>query len=521
MAFNKPFMIPGRHNPAIGPLQPEFATAMETTGRGKAKINMRYNENSKSNTETQTQPKRSGKRVGGKTGYKGRRDNGRPVVPFQRVNEEFTNQKQLRLKESDFSYSINGSTSPNNYVDTRDNTLFRDWNLQSKIEGDKDSLRMSNITNAIRLFDISPEYSLTRAGYSASWNVILDMIRRDIIASTNGVEPALKKVGDITHYLHTIAQGFAMLMELEGRMSWNPTDNAHKDTTLRHVATKMSDTKALKLRTALREVLYPHILPIGWMDYIKWMYQPHLSNHQPESTKQLFMSSKFARGLLWIISENTYSFLEADVQELIDNINRETSEEGKPAPINRLVASTLTNNVSCVKFGNVNDHFDGMFDSSTYDAEWNNIFNNRVDNYQSNSGGTAERYPKISNGEYYIATDTLNPYSMVLAGATNQASDQNLRCGLPLESDQASINVGGNDDYFNRFYINEDPRGTFKLNAVNHCYEDTTNSVHRVYPGDGVENYSGPVGINVLGMYSGDSNGQMAARQSLNNLTLD
>lgn len=501
-------------NPAVPQLQPEMVN-----GKGQAKIMNNSNANTFSNAKTQGKP--SGRRIGGKAKIQKGSKEPRPVMPIPWPgNGGGGDSSQIKLTSSDFGYNIDGSPSPNIYVDNRDQTLFRDYNVRSLVRtasstNPEQSNQFSDITNQFKTLTINPKLSNSLPGYLSQMTVIMDLIKRDVVSRTKAAKGAIDALSDLTAYLNTIPVAFATLVQLESLQAWNPKDNAYFDRSLRLLASKMSGTEILELRTQLRQVLIPHVLPVGWMKYIKWIYSVHLRNHCPESTKLRFVDGKFAVLIGEILNDKPIADFSNYVTDLVDQVRN----------LNQTIPALMLNNVTCVEFANVKEWYDGMHNSASYDAEWNNIYNNRRVLFRKAADAEGDvTWMPTADENYYICVDTTTPYSMVIAQAARQNSPK--QPGLPLEGNVDVVKVEGQTDFFQRFFISEGSTGDFGFYPVIEWVQDNTDSIHRAdfseinVLGGTFSEYSMPAGINSLAVIASDANCRMAARESLSTMTL-
>lgn len=479
------------------------------------------------NTSSNQSPdsKRTGSQVGGK--HMKRRNNtkkkdnvkkGYPVAPFNTgINDSYT-KSNLTITQSDFSYEIIGSTTPNDYSDSYYDKLFRDYNTASKSVTDTVGGIVNTFcgaTNQFKLFRIDPKESNAAPGYVSSMTVILDVIRRNVESGTRSAKGAMEIFAGVPKYLEVVPKAFALLIQLESLQAWNPPENTHFDNSLRILAAKISQGQILEWRTDLRQTLIPHVLPIGWMKYIKWIYSPHLRNESPYSTKQRFVEARIAHLIQRVLSDGDLSDFATEVQNTISEVKA----------VNQGVPSLMLNYVRDVDFANCKDWYNYPYISANYDPEWNNIFNNRGVYFKSTpTGTTISHYPTVKD-DYYVCFDSVTPYNMALTQASRQSDDNNP--GLPLESNQEVALLIGQNNWFNRFYISEFLPEVFKLQPVISFTEDTTDSIHRVEFANVTgavtidKSYSMPHGVQTLAMIAGDSNCRMAARESLSSMTLN
>jgi hypothetical protein len=522
MSFNNfPGFKPGKKKPLVGPQSnpnmpmPEFQM---DGGQGQARFNQTSNANAADWKQPKSKP--SGRRIG-KKAKRPKKDPNEPSIgyPVFVGNRDFSDNNNIKLVSSDFGYNIDGSPSPNDFEDCRDQTLFRDYNVRSQISEEEGNF-FSAVTNQVKTLEINPALANASPGYQSQFFVIQDLIYRGVCDTSRNQKGALDALNDLPKYLDVMSQAFATLIQLESVQSWNPSDNAYYDRSLRYLASKMSGTELLELRTQLRQVLIPHVLPVEWMKYIKWIYSVHLRNHAPESTKLRFLDVRTVGLIDKILLATT---AEPVITEYTDHVTGLITDIRN---LNQVIPSVLINNASnVVNFANCKDWYDGMHNSADYDAEWLNLFNNRMICYEDAGPATGQvsHYPSLSSN-FYLCLDSTTPYSMVLAQSSRQASSKNP--GLPLEGPSSVKTIGTSANKYNRFVFVESITGDITFEPVITLTQDNTDSIHRMdfteTSGSTTPNnyYSMPAGIQSLAIFGSRANCEMAARESLSKMTL-
>lgn len=503
---------PGRRNvtPAISPaVMPQMETAQVSN---KAQIRT-----SNANMNESTSSKTSGRSIGGKT--KGRNKTKKPstpVVPFVRnkSNDNSVAKSALTLNQSDFGFDIGGSNTPTQFAGSRDNTLFRDYNQLSVITDYPKKVRNNDISNQIKSFDTGFESSLaTSTAYFGSWSVDYNKIYREIVAKTRGAKGALDAIASagLQSYLNFVLDAYDTLIELETIQAWDPSSTSEYDRSLRNLASLASTPEILELRTNLRQALIPHVLPLGWMKYIKWLRQTHLASPASESTKLRFCSSNTVK-LMNQLTQGT------SIQEWTDHVNVLVADLQNQDP--RLPAILMAN-VECIPFGNVKDHYSNVYKSAVYDNEYCNVFDNRTIQWSVN-GEDVFQYPNLLNtARAEAAFSTMEPYSIALASLVHQYSQSS---GLPLEGEIRPVKVDNQSIMNTVFYLTEeaDNAGVFKLRGVEHWYEGKSNSTHMIdldESGALTSYVTVPRASNTMMFVAAKSNCEMAQRESLSNIT--
>jgi hypothetical protein len=281
--------VPGRiainNRPAISPQTLPQTQLQVDPIQGGNQAQIRTNNRNANVPNENTRP--SGQRVGGRVNNRRVNNNNRPipVAPIMRVRngDRRNNNSNLNVVAGDFGFNIDGSKSPNIYQGHHDLTLFRDYNKNS-VRNPDTGLNQNNYTNAIKMLTINFGESIDgTSGYFDAFNIIQNKIERSIIASTKASKGALDIItgSNVRKYLDTVIQAYDFLIELEVMQAWDPESNRYYDKTLRGLASSMSVANVLETRNQLRMALIPHVLPMQWMQYIKWLRETKLQNEVP------------------------------------------------------------------------------------------------------------------------------------------------------------------------------------------------------------------------------------------------
>jgi len=503
--------------PAISPLKPDtvLAPMKMDSGRSQNQAQIRMNVNANTNTENQS---RSGGRIGGRNKTKRNQKSKTPAIPFPvRGNDNFSSNTKLTINQGDFGYDISGAGSPSNFVGSRDQTLFRDYNQISEIvientEGGTRELNSNLVTNSIKILETDLKHSLENSSaYEGAFDVIYNILYRDVTNSTKSASGALSAIEKtaITDYLHNILKGFDTLIELETMQAWSPSNTSEFDRCLRKIASLSSNTDILEVRSKLRQALIPHVLPIGWMNYIKWIRQTHTTGTANESTKLRFNSVGMVNLMNALFRGESIDNWIIDMNNITQAV--QTSSARLPA--------VIMSNVTSIPFGNVKDHYSNVYVSANYDEEFCNIFNNRIARWNL-SDGFAAQYPSINADHVaYAAFSSPNPYSLAVADLSKQGS----RSGLPLEGDLLVTAVDDQTTKNSRFHVLEDNQGTFKIRGLERWYDYCDDSVHMVdLKSDGRPDseISIPRSNETVMIVASRQNIRMAQREALNSMTM-
>lgn len=506
--FNKGF---GKNNiaPAIGPqVKPQLMVANQPN-QAQIRSNVSANMN-----QANSSSKTSGGRIGGRK--KGRRANDKPnspIIPFMKnYSKDSTPKNTLTVNNGDFGYDIGGTNTPASFNSSRDQTLFRDYNIISRKEGsDKAKLIANNVTNSIKSLDIGLTDCLSRSGsYTSAFSVIYNIIYRDVAANTRGAAGALSAIDDneLRNYLDKIVRAFDFLIELETLQAWDPSDNSMYDRSLRKLASLASTTTILETRTKLRQALIPHVLPSGWMKYLRWIRETHLAGPVNESNKLRFCSPAMIELMDALTKGGDISAWTTLGEQLANTV-----EVMSPK-----IPAIITSNVTSIPFSNCKDQYSEVFKGASYDPEFCNVFNNRTIQWEFN--GTGYKYPSILSSEtHYAAFNSLTPYSLALANLSTQSTSS----GLPLETLLTKVAVSDQAIKHSSFFIQEPSLNTFKIRGVERWYESSDDATHTVdinTNGDHESSISMPRNSETSLFVAAKSNIDMAQRESMSSITM-
>uniref|UniRef100_A0A2V0RBD6 Capsid protein n=1 Tax=viral metagenome TaxID=1070528 RepID=A0A2V0RBD6_9ZZZZ len=515
-------MLPGRPGtvtrPAISPQtlpQTQLDPSMGNGNRAQIRTN-NSNANAPSNRPNELP---SGNRIGGRFPNRQQRrnnNNSRPVVPIMRERGGRNNNSNLKVVAGDFGFNIDGSNSPNVYTGHSETTLFRDYNKNS-VKVENTGLNENNLTNAFKVLNIDFAQSILTGGYSDAYKVIRNKLERTIISSTNASRGAMDiiQAQNISLYLDSVVKAFDILIELEVMQAWDPDSNQSYDKTLRTLASKVSIAEVLEYRNKIRMALIPHVLPLGWMQYIKWLRETHLQNEVAESTKLRFVSTVTVSAMDDALQGKEFSTWtwKSRVDAILTDLNNQ--DPRIPALIMAKVEDPD------FSFQNVKDHYTLVHNSASYDPNFNDLYNNRTILW--GTGTTTSSYPKLTGTQNgYAAFHRVDPYAMCLAQIGTQ---MNITTGVPLEGKNQPVKVGEEGTLNTHFFIEGPIAGNinYRVRGVEHWYEYHDDSVHNIdltAAGAPTKAYSTPKGIHVLNYVASSSNIQMAARESLTRLTL-
>lgn len=509
MAFN---LTPGtgRNNlkPAMTPIS-QFQPQMEMSNSGRQAKVVQSNANASTNTKSG----RSGKRTGGKVTRNKYKSFDLPVAVAPNNRQNSASHSSLNITSSDFGFDVNGSASPTPYNDKRDQTLFRDYNQRSTLEDGDNQLNTNNVTNSLKLLEINLKDSLYFPGaYGEAWDVIRNCITRDIVSNTKSAKGAVDLIDDIVKYFSSVSSAFDLLIELEVMQAWSPSSNDYYNRSYRALAELTTTPEILEQRARLRQALIPHVLPLEWMNYIKWVRETKLENSTPESVKQRFISSNGALLMNAAFNGATPVDWKVEVDNTIQALNN----------LNSRIPATLLSNVNSVNLKNVKEYYTGVHNSAVFDADYNDVFNNRVI-YWELPDGSKMHYPKRIGEPCYAAFSSETPISMAVAGLFRQRGGY----GLPIEGPPSTVKVGGQGLGHNTFQITEEESpstgSTHTIRGLEKWYEFVDNTTHIIdINTDGSINYaiSTPKGTDVVSFVADTSNMAMAARESFTAMTL-
>jgi hypothetical protein len=500
-----PYTDTSRGKLQISPQVNPSSEGVEEKRGSKAEVRTRTN--SKSNTSRD-----QGSRDGRQQDYNRRQTSRAPKLTKSRDFGKLKPKASFTLNASDFGFDILGSSTPTVYTASQDQTLFRDYNVRGSLPALEHDNSVNDVTNAIKLLDINFSESVTLArGYSDSWNEITDMIQKEVSFNTKSAKGALDRISasNLLNYLNVVSEAFDFAVQLEVLQAWNPTSNDYYDSSLRQLASLACTPELLRARTSLRAALLPHVLPEKWMTYIRWIRETKLRNICPESTKERFISVKFA--------------------ELTDHLSAGTAPTSFIAEIGVIVAklrildpftsSIILNNADSINFSPVKDKYNHIHNSAVYDGEFNNVWTNRCV-VSAPSGGSLNQYPSFTDGRGIGAFDSTTPSSISVA----TIAQQSYLSGVPLEGMMSAFQCAASSGAEgNNFYYYIGVSGTVLMKGVEHWYESVDDSMHIVenITAGVSQGISIPKGVNTSAFVLSDSNIQMAARVSLSEMTFN
>jgi hypothetical protein len=496
-----------RSNPMMSPQTDPFSEGGKVERGVKAIV--RTQTNSKSNTNDREQDKRTDRKPNyDRRQFTNSRGPAKPRFdrPEQRGKGKYT------LTSSDFGFEIQGSSSPTIYSGSKDQTLFRDYNQGGSLPEMLSNISVNSVTNSIKLLDIDFSESINPSrGYSEAWNVIADMMYTDVVVNTKSAKGALDRVtsASLLTYFSVVSRGFDMLIQLEVLQAWNPSDNEFFDSSLRQLSAKASTPELLRARTSLRQALIPHVLPDKMLDYIRWIRETKLRNTSPESTKERFLDKKYINLYYYLTAGQTPTVYISQVNLMIAEITA----------LDKAMSAILINNVECSNLRYVKEVYNNVHNSAVYDPEFNNVWTNRsVGSHEGGAAPVLKVFPRYTDGNGIASFETTNP--TVLALTTIGQQQFPATSGLPLEGAMNTFNCeNGTAHECNRFYFYIGLSGTVVLKGVENWFEVVDDSMH-VTNSTGIALYgiSTPKGVNTAAYILGDSNVQMACRESLSEI---
>jgi hypothetical protein len=472
-----------------------------------SRAEVRTRTNSKSNTSRD-----QGARDGRQQDYNRRQTNRSPKLVKSRDFGKPKSKASFTLNASDFGFDILGSSTPTVYTASQDQTLFRDYNVRGSLPSLETDHSVNDVTNAFKLLDINFSESVTLArGYSDSWNEITDMIQKEVSLNTKSAKGALDRISasNLLNYLNVVSEAFDFAVQLEVLQAWNPTSNDYYDSSLRQLASLACTPELLRARTSLRAALLPHVLPEKWMTYIRWIRETKLRNICPESTKERFVSWKFAELCYQLSAGQAPTPFIAEIDTVV----------GRLRLLDPFTSSIILNNTDSINFVPVKNNYNHVHNSAVYDGEFNNVWTNRCVG-TATSGGALNHYPSFTDGRGIGAFDSSTPSSISVA----TIAQQSYLSGVPLEGAMRAFHCAGTPgDECNNLYFYIGLSGTVVMKGVDHWYESVDDSMHIVEHGGGGVNQgiSKPKGLNTSAFVLSDSNIQMAARLSLSEMTFN
>jgi hypothetical protein len=496
-----------RSNPMMSPQTDPFSEGGKVERGVKAIV--RTQTNSKSNTNDREQDKRTDR----KPNYDRRQfTNSRGPAKIRYDRPDQRGKGKYTLNSSDFGFEIQGSSSPTIYSGSKDQTLFRDYNQGGHLPETWPSNSVNSVTNSIKLLDIDFSQSISPSrGYSEAWNVIADLMYTDVIINTKSAKGALDRMSNamLLNYFSVVSRGFDMLIQLEVLQAWNPSDNEYFDASLRQLSAKACTPELLRARTTLRQALIPHILPDKMLDYIRWIRETKLRNTSPESTKERFVDRQYLNLYYHLTVGQPPTLYFSQIAAMVTEITN----------LDKAMSAILINNVECSNLRYVKEEYNNVHNSAAYDPEFNNVWTNRsVGSHEGGSSPTLKIFPHYQDGNGTASFETTNP--TVLALTTIGQQQLPATSGLPLEGPMNTFNCeNGTAHECNRFYFYIGVSGTVVLKGVESWYEVVDDSMHVTNStGTALTGISTPKGVNTAAYILGDSNVQMACRESLSEI---
>lgn len=515
----------------VAPARPKPAEIRMQTNKGNTPNS---NVTANTNNKPQSQPKgqRSGRKIGGRnTTRKRGRDNPTPVAPIPFGME--MNFNSLASVISDYSFDITGSDTATLYNGDRDDTLFRDFNVNGELPSGgtlaAPAVSPNTITNTFKILNFDFEECIKNSAYKNTWRAIYKEIFQEVMAKTKLSAGALAVVtyDNMTNYIKNVMKAYDMLVSLEVLMAWGPKDTRYFDTSLRRLAVDASSVELVSARNRLREELRVHLLPSSFMRYIRFMREYKLRNATPESTKLAFVSSDTALLIKGLVSTDS---ADTHVEEYINKIDAMITVLETSASVDPRLPAQIVNNVTVVPFEGVRNHWSDMHNSAVYDSDFVDVFNNLPAGVQA--GSTRVAYPQVdvansvtSQATVYAAFAHDQPSSLAVSSLGcqffNNPNAYGINCGLPLAGPQGVVKFDGQllTNHFTVVWINANDQIT---RSIEKWYEYVCDSVHKVDMNPNAITtsitVSAPQGEACRQYYAGQSNIRMAQRRALTSL---
>jgi hypothetical protein len=398
--------------------------------KGGMQMNVGSNKSSRNVTASdfKSKTKPAGGRTGGKFMRRETPPKGNTPFPFLLPSFDSGNPSStVAQKGSGLGYDVGGQSNPTPYRSGLDNTLFRDEYVRPVAEM-PDSLEAENTTIAYyKTMEIDFADSLKDNDYSTEFDNIYIGMYDDVSRNCNASQGALNifTKNNMKTYLHEISKLFTLMYEYQVISSWNPQDPDIRNVNLRQLAIKASGTEYIDIRKDMQDALAPCILPPRWMTYIRWLVEHKRKNEFKNSATYAFrtpITQHLINGLLHNDAPELDKWKNA-INTNITNVNQ----------IRETIMSLIKNKVDCVPFAPCYDYFISPCNTSTFDAEYNNIYKNRAWMQQDADPGSVIKVFPNSNasGNARLAIDTETPMALSLANLSMQINPKSA-C-LPLE----------------------------------------------------------------------------------------
>jgi hypothetical protein len=249
--------------------------------------------------------------------------------------------------------------------------------------------------------------------------------RKEIVANTGGGTATSNSVFTLDTWLryhNRYLTCFAYAIELASRQAWSaqvPKSNL----VLRDVATACALTNSLELRNKLARTLSQAALPMPLVKYLTWYFQVYKANDHDYCLDQFFCTREFAGAFLTNDSTgDRYSDYETKINNIISYVASGYDEYSKNFPQLTALIEEKTNQ-PYVNLRNATV----PSNTTDYDADWNDIFNNTPSLVVSDDGLVSNKLhqpPRTAEGSNCPAAfrrDAQNVPNHVLASlGTNQ-----------------------------------------------------------------------------------------------------
>lgn len=478
---------------------------MNMSSPPKGSGNKRYTPNSKANH------KASGSRSGNKNFRKtptminndNRKPKGFPLIvpPFGNDSNSSTTSQR-----SDFSYDITGQPTSTPYSAPKDDTLFKDWNRAQTIPKTGKNGETNAVTSYTKILTCDFKDSILDPTYRTEWDLTFNNMIRDVIRNTNASKGALDVMtkDGIADYIHEVSRLFTYLYELEVLMGWDPSGHENTNRVLRHLAQELANSTFLDYRTQMKEVLRSTVLPLPMLKYLRWLREYKNKNEMPESPKIAFRTTS-----VMDLIDKAYTGNSTAASQWIGNV---TASILAVRALDPKIPALLLDKVDCVDFVMVKDYYGNACNRAHYDAEFNNIYNNRL--WARGDFGSASTFPMVTDTSV-AAFNTVKPEVLALANISTQL-------GLDFTSDLPMENRGGPKNFgnfstsvaYSHWYTCDTTAGTdpFAFKAVVNWFETGDDSTFIVENNSLVRGIAIPRGDTLQMFYPGRSNINMAKR---------
>jgi len=422
--------------------------------KGVESLDSTPNYKNKSKTNVTANPQTSNQRkspTGGRVGGKFDRPENPVTKGFPIWAPTPTDGPSWQTKEgSSPGYNIEGQDTPTTYDEYRDTTLFKNWNDNDPgVPKPNDYDARNTIKNYTKCMEIDLKSCLLDLDYKSEWKVIYNILNRSVLRNTNASAGAMNIITEdkVQNYLHQVSKLYSLLYEYEVITTWNPDTIDQLNAGLRHLGSQAASTNYLDQRRIMREALRPHVLPGKMMKYIRWIHEYKRMNHQNETVVTCFRSPTTISLMdsLYTGSPTGAQTWKDTTKDLVDAVN----------DLNPSIASLLLDKCDSIKFEPVENWMGMAFRGTTFDAEFNNIYNNRTWCEQDSPTDNKKLFPQPVNGSAIAAFNTVEPFGLSLANLSYQLDAKS--AALPLETSGPSVvstsDTTTSDSMWNHFMV--------------------------------------------------------------------